>query len=648
MCKSIPPLEDLHENHHGVFTHHTYEQLHASAAAAQCDLCSMIWESLHGLGSTEKIMAEEPDKISVILGYQGSANWDRIHLSPDIHREAGSMLELFTKRGKFVAVLDAVQLTIICIPNMRLTKPMTGEKSQRAITRKGLASSHNSHQTYEFIRGAVQECLNNHKQCSENTHVELPTFLVDVGLCHNKDHVRLVRNGDTCKGNYLAMSYCWGGPQRVMLTTKTLRPFQDKLTTSSLPEAIKDAIYVTRELGHRYLWIDALCIIQNDDRFKQVELLKMNRIYQNAFLTIQPTWSATVEEGFLDGRITTPFVKMALRHDIDGTQVYVYARPVMPAWGNATQGPTVRRAWIFQETALSTRLVAYSSHQVIVACQTLSHSENSENGISASISLVGPGLCNNIRPDLYTATSSLDLMEARKVSLSGWYKTVGMHYTGRLYTVGKDRLYALSAFAEEAQKLIGGEYLAGIWSVDLIRGLTWSARNGRPLGRSSHYRAPSWSWAAFDGQVLWIKDISHIEATTKETRVVEAWVTPEGINPYGPCLEGKVILEALVGVASVSAKLWFRGKSMFKGQFILSTADGTQDLCHAHFDTAEEPETFICVFLTSEKGLLLVAQDSNFRRVGRFGLGDAYIKTGGTQGFQAWRDSCEYKTIAIV
>ncbi|KAF3024805.1 hypothetical protein E8E14_009124 [Neopestalotiopsis sp. 37M] len=583
MCKSIPPLEDLHENHHGVFTHHTYEQLHASAAAAQCDLCSMIWESLHGLGSTEKIMAEEPDKISVILGYQGSANWDRIHLSPDIHREAGSMLELFTKRG---------------------------EKSQRAITRKGLASSHNSHQTYEFIRGAVQECLNNHKQCSENTHVELPTFLVDVGLCHNQDH--------------------------------------DKLTTSSLPEAIKDAIYVTRELGHRYLWIDALCIIQDDDRFKQVELLKMNRIYQNAFLTIQPTWSATVEEGFLDGRVTTPFVEMALRHDIDGTQVYVYARPVMPAWGNATQGPTVRRAWIFQETALSTRLVAYSSHQVIVACQTLSHSENSENGISASISLVGPGLCNNIRPDLYTATSSLDLVEARKVSLSGWYKTVGMHYTGRLYTVGKDRLYALSAFAEEAHKLIGGEYLAGIWSVDLIRGLTWSARNGRPLGRSSHYRAPSWSWAAFDGQVLWIKDINHIEATTKETRVVEAWVTPEGINPYGPCLEGKVILEALVGVASVSAKLWFRGKSMFKGQFILSTADGTQDLCHAHFDTAEEPETFICVFLTSEKGLLLVAQDSNFRRVGRFGLGDAYIKIGGTQGFQAWRDSCEYKTIAIV
>lgn len=474
----------------------------------------------------------------------------------------------------------------------------------------------------------------------------MPTFLVDVGKAHNEENVRVVRNDETCRGTYLAMSYCWGGPQRVMLTTKTLRSFQDKLPIGSLPEGLRDAVRITRRLGHRYIWIDALCIIQDDDDFKQVELRRMNRIYQNAFLTIQPTNSDSVEKGFLDKRIITPFVKMILRQDTNGTQVYVYARPVMSPLGSAVLGPTTKRAWIFQETALSTRLVAFSSRQVIVACRTHSHKED---GTISPISLVGPGMQKSIRPDLYTATSPFGLEESRKVSLSGWYTTVGIHYTGRLYSVGKDRLYALSAFAEEAHKLIGGDYLAGVWSTDLIHGLNWSAKTWKLLNKTTEYRAPSWSWAAYDGQVLWNKERKHIEATTKGTKVVEAWVKPEGINPYGPCRDGKIVLEALVGAASVSTKPVYKGVPIYKGQFIMTTMNGTQDVCHGHFETEEEqPQFFTCVFLTSQKGLLLVPQDSSFRRIGRFALGNDYIRTGGTQGFQTWRDSCEYQTIAIV
>lgn len=95
LCESLPPLEDL-----GAFKHRTYQKLQNLSKSQQCDLCSMIWQTLVGLGSTEKILAEEPDKVSVILEYQGSTAWDSILVSPDLPTSAGSTIELFTMRGE--------------------------------------------------------------------------------------------------------------------------------------------------------------------------------------------------------------------------------------------------------------------------------------------------------------------------------------------------------------------------------------------------------------------------------------------------------------------------------------------------------------------------------------------------------------------
>ncbi|KAI0148939.1 heterokaryon incompatibility protein-domain-containing protein [Pestalotiopsis sp. NC0098] len=611
LCESLPPLEDL-----GAFKHRTYQELHALSKSQQCDLCSMIWQTLVGLGSTEKILAEEPDKISVILEYQGSAAWDSILVSPDLPTSAGSTIELFTMRG---------------------------ERIQKSITKKGTAPSHKSPETYQFIRETIQDCVSNHKQCFKNIDVELPTFLVDVGTSHDRENVRLVRNDDTSRGTYLALSYCWGGPQRVMLTKKTLAPFQDQLAENTLPEALRDAVHVTRELGHRYIWIDALCIVQDDEAFKQLELRKMNRIYQNAFLTIQPTSSASVENGFLEGRKTTPHVKTVLQQNADGTRPHVYARSTTAGAGE-NRGPTTQRAWIFQETALSMRIVAYNSRQVTVGCRT--HLQLESGGTSQSY-FFGPGMHKIVRPDLYASAPR----DARAAALTGWYKTIALHYSNRLYTVGKDRLYALSAFAEEAQQLVGGEYLAGLWSVDLIRGLGWRPGKWRVLGKPAQYRAPSWSWAAYDGPTFWFepeRNRDHIKASV-EPRVVDAWIKLEGINPYGACLDGKITLQTLVGTASLSQNVpVYKGMPVYKGSFIMTTADGAQSLCEACFDTPEQPESFTCAFLAVTRGLLLVAHGSGFRRIGAFMFGSHFMKTNGVLGFQTWIESCKEQTITIV
>lgn len=78
-------------------------------------------------------------------------------------------------------------------------------------------------------------------------------------------------------GYYACLSYCWGGAQEYMTTRATLQSYVESLNLSSLAKTIQDAIKVTRMLHLRYLWIDALCIIQDDPDGKQKEMAYMGK-----------------------------------------------------------------------------------------------------------------------------------------------------------------------------------------------------------------------------------------------------------------------------------------------------------------------------------------------------------------------------------
>lgn len=45
-------------------------------------------------------------------------------------------------------------------------------------------------------------------------------------------------------------------------------------------------MFLTRAMKKRYLWVDALCIIQGDKEDKKAQIQRMDKIYQNAVLTI--------------------------------------------------------------------------------------------------------------------------------------------------------------------------------------------------------------------------------------------------------------------------------------------------------------------------------------------------------------------------
>ena len=92
---------------------------------------------------------------------------------------------------------------------------------------------------------------------------------------------------------YCALSYIWGELPDSLEThheniefLKQKGSITAKDNSSLLPETIRDAIRLVQSLGQRYLWVDRLCIIQNDDENKHLNIMRMDAIYSNSYLTI--------------------------------------------------------------------------------------------------------------------------------------------------------------------------------------------------------------------------------------------------------------------------------------------------------------------------------------------------------------------------
>jgi hypothetical protein len=89
---------------------------------------------------------------------------------------------------------------------------------------------------------------------------ELPTRVIEVGYSEGNHEPRLVvTNG--AHGSWAALSYCWGGDSNFVLKADNMQEMLNGIPLESFPATLRDAVHVTRRLGIRYLWIDALCIL---------------------------------------------------------------------------------------------------------------------------------------------------------------------------------------------------------------------------------------------------------------------------------------------------------------------------------------------------------------------------------------------------
>lgn len=363
--------------------------------------------------------------------------------------------------------------------------PLTAPTDMTGICKK-VFSSPKSMECLALARRWLATCQKGHLECSRKGSSQLPTRVIDLPPSTSDLQPRLyVTNGENAP--YVALSYCWGGEVPSKTTSMNIERYRDALDISELPLTFRDAIFLTRELGFRYLWIDALCIIQDDFNDWEQEAAMMGNVYSGSVFTISALSSQSSLEGFLHER--SPEITRT---------VNIGSHPVTKP--EARINLSVRkikrthfdyclsyRGWTLQERLLATALLHYTPEGMIWECRTHCVREHGEGHPTS-------GMLKALNH--FTGISDMDSL---------WQRVV-QDYTTRTLTVEGDKLPAIAGVARyfRNNRSEDDEYLAGIWKDTIPDSLRWIAYEGSMVPQPRGYRAPSWSWAAVNGKVEWL------------------------------------------------------------------------------------------------------------------------------------------------
>lgn len=360
----------------------------------------------------------------------------------------------------------------------------------------------------ELMKTWISTCRTSHPRCNI-TKAYTPTRLLDLNAFDGSEDIRLVSLGENAEIEYIALSYCWGPPETHSLTTtqQTLPDRLQMIPFADLSTTFKDTINLTRKLGIRYLWVDALCIIQHDSEDWTKESSSMAHVYGNAVCTLAALSASNGAEGCrINAKNLThdswsrPISRKREQLDITraGINVRICADDFM-VWDdeyNNEENPLNGRAWTMQERLLSARNISFSTKILLWECQT----------IKASSELPW----TFIEPEKRTGTAYAWPMrlEANEDKTSAerrdeWYKIVE-EFSSRKMKDPIDKLPALSGLASKFHSENDpGQYLAGIWEAHMPAALLWQPESDKSAvcERCKYYRAPRWSWAALDGPI---------------------------------------------------------------------------------------------------------------------------------------------------
>ena len=154
-------------------------------------------------------------------------------------------------------------------------------------------------------------------------NVPLPTLVLDMGNPLRKKHNYVdddvnLAFGSGREGEYAALSYCWGGYRGFLTERASLRDRCSGINFDDLPKLFQDAVIVTRSLGIRYLWIDALCIIQDDKDDWDRESSRMASIYRNCKVRIAATAAKDPTKNFFPPKSIVSSVRIMHLEDTEG------------------------------------------------------------------------------------------------------------------------------------------------------------------------------------------------------------------------------------------------------------------------------------------------------------------------------------------
>jgi hypothetical protein len=361
-----------------------------------------------------------------------------------------------------------------------------------------------SDQAVQISRTWLKTCNDNHKSCVAES-AQLPARFLDISDVAVSAHVFLKELLDFKNGGdsrYVALSHCWGTGPNLCTTWSTLQKHKHGIKVSELPPTFRDAVHVAKNLSVQYLWIDSLCIIQDDLHDWQIESAKMATIYRDAYFVLGAACGSSDAQGFLHARRWQDVV--TLTPPDQGPSLALQLLPLETEEDHVdliSQEPLSKRAWCLQERYLPRRMLLYGSQQILWECQKMSASEDGDVTLHDGNHLERICSTANIPTSVLARTCRERYIGDKDVNYVDWYKMVE-DYTNRFITKSSDRLPALSGLAEAVAQYSKDEYLAGLWKNGLVEGLAWCGSQGaETLEEPGEYISPSWSWASVIGAV---------------------------------------------------------------------------------------------------------------------------------------------------
>ncbi|KAM0819208.1 putative Heterokaryon incompatibility domain-containing protein [Seiridium cardinale] len=382
--------------------------------------------------------------------------------------------------------------------------------------------------TLDFVHHNLEKCLQTHSACRDH-QVQLKTGVNDnwprriLVIDAESSIVRLADFEPSMQSKYVALSYCWGEQEGHLTATKeTLPKLRRGTKIDQLPATLQDAVTTTIQLGSSYIWIDSICIIQDDrsdpsDWYQEAG--KMSTVYAQSLVTLIASSAVSCSEGFLEKRRGQSIQIGLVRVESQITEIR--ARTIYD-WGHHRGGPQAEdssykrwmdpvdgRGWTLQERLLSGRYINFTTGEAQWGCLTTRACECDQT-------LYG---------SLYEASPPE----------KEWFSIVEEYATRKL-TVPTDKLTALAGIARKMSTDLSWKwYGAGIWLTPdylpfTIKGLLWKRRifsARKPF--YDGYVAPSFSWASIPGEVVH----SDKDGCTFPSQILGIEARPVAEDPFG-------------------------------------------------------------------------------------------------------------------
>ncbi|KAK0667689.1 heterokaryon incompatibility protein-domain-containing protein [Cercophora samala] len=361
-----------------------------------------------------------------------------------------------------------------------------GKKCWRNVTLKELNRSHPSIEIPDF------RCIDIEQNCL----VKLPPGL-----------------------RYATLSYVWGQGKKFKTVKSNVASLEKPQALvsleydSQLPATIKDAMQVMREIGMRYLWVDSLCIVQDEPESTEALIKAMDMVYGAADLVIMAAGSEHADAGIAGVHPGTRGTNQAVEEIAPGFRLAARSR-----YQDALQkAPYSQRAWTFQESHFAPRTLIFINGCAVFRCRNNDAWQEHVFELEEEIT----GTKTSLRFD------NNDI---------GKYEGLLQGYSERLLSFQSDVYHAFAGVSRQIKCQMDTDICHGLPTIYFDWFLLWrplslhsrrlSQVTGQPVG-------PSWSWCGWEGSSwshIWDwynRSIDRIEMGIR-TRSWIAWYHRQG------------------------------------------------------------------------------------------------------------------------